>query len=350
MTERQIDGFRGRVVPAGRLTKEEIATWDSFCRQYSDLTNAFLSPHYCLSVAACRPDVYVGVIEKDQEIVGFFPFQFRTRAHAVLGFAERVGEEMTDYFGLVARPDLRLESTSLLRLVDVQYLSFTHLEETQLRYGLAGAAPEIGHQMKIKDPMTYWQELRTTHKKFVANADRGWRQIESQLGPLKFTPEADRQTELTRLIDCKSQQYNKSGRPDLFTTTWKKNLLHRLAGLGEGTCSGMLSTLYAGDTWVASHFGIRCQDVLHYWFPVYNPELQRFGPGRLLIKAFIDASENLGIHVIDRGAGTAPHKAECSNHTHTYYRGIWRRAGVRSSLARVAESARWRMERWRTSS
>jgi len=35
-------------------------------------------------------------------------------------------------------------------------------------------------------------------------------------------------------------------------------ILRRLADAADPACSGLLSTLYAGDTWLAGHFGLRC--------------------------------------------------------------------------------------------
>jgi CelD/BcsL family acetyltransferase involved in cellulose biosynthesis len=258
---------------------------------------------------------------------------------------------MTDYFGLVARPDVRLESTQLLRLAGLHHMVFSHLDESQLEYGLTAEQPQVGYQINIDVTEHYWEELRKTHKKFVTYADRSWRQVESQYGALRFTAAASEwHTELDQLLTHKSQQYLRTGQFDLFATSWKRNLVTRLGGVHEQTCTGMLSTLYAGDTWLASHFGLRCMDVLHYWFPVYNTELSKFSPGRLLLKALIEASPGLGIRLIDHGGGDAHYKSESSNRTHIYLRGVWQGASIRAQIARAAASFRWRTARWRTAS
>src|SRR5581483_6030982 len=66
---------------------------------------------------------------------------------------------------------------------------------------------------------------------------------------------------------------------------------------------GMLSALYAGPELVAAHFGLRSGPVLHWWFPVYNPDLSRLDPGWMLLRAVIEAAPELGLERLDLGRG-----------------------------------------------
>jgi CelD/BcsL family acetyltransferase involved in cellulose biosynthesis len=337
--------MQGRVIPPSELSAKEIEIWDGLCRNNSSLASPFLTPHYTRALAAVAPYVFVCVLMRGADPVGFLPFQFRTRFHRRLRTAGMLGQEMTDYFGLIAEPGLTIDQQELMKLAKLHILTFSHLDETQLAYGLAGESPETAYLMRLDREESYWQMLRRTHKEFALNTERRERQVERELGPLRFTPmESDWRAGLANLLKYKERQYRETGKSNTFAVTWKRQLLEKLAALREPSCTGMLSTLYAGDTWLASHFGLRCEGILHYWFPVYNPELSRFGPGRLLLKALIDRARELKLTLIDHGAGEARYKRECSNGSHTYYRGAWHRAGVGSWLGRAAESARWRME------
>jgi len=146
---------------------------------------------------------------------------------------------------------------------------------------------------------------------------------------------------LSHLIAMKRRQYKASGVPDPLAPDWARALLARLAGTDYETCSGVLSTLYAGDTWVASHFGLRSSHILHDWFPVYNPELREFGPGRLLLKSMCEAATNEGIRCIDRGAGESPAKRDIGNERHLYYRGAWFQSGTKATAVRMLWSLKW---------
>jgi CelD/BcsL family acetyltransferase involved in cellulose biosynthesis len=45
--------------------------------------------------------------------VAFLPFQFRTRFHGWLRSAGMHGQEMTDYFGLIAQPGIGIDEKKL---------------------------------------------------------------------------------------------------------------------------------------------------------------------------------------------------------------------------------------------
>src|ERR1035437_7984993 len=109
------------VVSPFALTAAEVAFWERLCATVDSLNSPFLSHHFTRAVAEVRPDVYICVIRRKGEPVGFLPFQFRTRLHKLLRVAEPVGECMTGYFGLVAAPGLCLDPQLLLRLCQVHY-------------------------------------------------------------------------------------------------------------------------------------------------------------------------------------------------------------------------------------
>jgi CelD/BcsL family acetyltransferase involved in cellulose biosynthesis len=336
--------LKSRVVSVLDLDRAELHAWDELCRSCPQFSSPFLSPEYARSVASSRPNVYACVILAGGQPVGFLPFQFRDAFHKLLRAAERVGEEMTDRFGMIARPGLRTDPATLLRLAGLKYFYFTHLEEEQFAYGLYGGQPERGVNIRLDGACSYWEDLRRRDKKLACDTERRRRQMEQAHGLLRFCfAEADVHRGLELLIERKREQYRRTGRPDALAAPWKRSLLRALAACRSENCSGILSTLYAGDTWVASHFGIRSRTVLQYWFPVYNPALSRFAPGRLLLMCVIHAAAGAGIQIIDRGAGDTPAKREMGNAPRLYYRGEWLLASPESLACRIAHSLRWRL-------
>ncbi len=332
-----------RVVRPQNLSQPEIQAWDTLCRSWPQLCTAFFSPHYTRAVAAVHSGVYVCVLERGSELVGFFPFQFANPLYRLLGAAERVGEEMTDHFGLIAAPDVRVDAATILTLTGLHHLNFTHLDESQLSCGLEGERPEIGYMIRFDCGKSYWEQLRKSNRKYVSETERKERQLQAEYGPLRFCwMEPDWRQPLRDVMQRKSEQYVRTGKDDWLAVPWKQRLLELLAASEAETCRGVLSTLYAGDTWVASHFGLRCCGVLHYWFPVYNTELSRYGPGHLLRRALITSATERGIHTVDHGLGDALHKRVCTNAVQTYYRGSWFTPGVAALFCRAAYSARWR--------
>jgi CelD/BcsL family acetyltransferase involved in cellulose biosynthesis len=285
----------------------------------------------------------VCVLERAGNVVGFLPFQFRTRFHAAIGAGERVGEEMTDYFGLVARADLRLTPQELLRLSRLQHLYFSHLEQSQAGHGLTGAQCDTGLRICVdQGPAAYWSSLEARKAKFMADTERRQKKAERDLGPLRLQLGGTAE-DLDTVIARKRQQFNRTGAVDVLEAPWKQQLLHRLLKLSERPCRGVLASLYAGDTWLASHFGIAGVDMLQYWFPVYNSDASQYAPGRLLERFIIDQTPELKVTAIDRGSGDTKSKRELANYSHLFYRGAWFREDVRSLVPRAVYSLSWRL-------
>jgi CelD/BcsL family acetyltransferase involved in cellulose biosynthesis len=345
-------GLTGRVVPATQLGGKESQAWEEIRAASNSLSSPFLSYHYVHAVAKVRPHVFVCVLTRGSRIAGFLPFQFRNAWHRALKTAERVGEEMTDYFGLIAEPGFRTDVQELLRLAHLNSLYFTHLDQSQLDFGLEGEKPDIGLLLELGDGPHYWAKIRQADRKFGGETERLERQVQREYGPFRFTfDEQDWREGLARIIQFKGEQYKRTGRPNLFTATWRARLVKTLAASREPACSGVLSTLYAGDHWIASHFGIRSGEVLQYWFPVYNPAMKRYAPGRLLFKQVMEGAPKAGIRTIDRGSGDNQAKRQLSNAEHFFYRGLWYRPGPASMPGRAALSLGWRLSNppWRSS-
>jgi CelD/BcsL family acetyltransferase involved in cellulose biosynthesis len=335
-----------QIVTAPELTSEDILCWERL-QQHSMLQSPFFSPHYVQAVAACRDGVRVARLVRDGRTVGFFPFQYASEFHRLIGSAERVGEEMTDYFGVVAERDFRIDPTELMALCGLSGLYFTHLDESQSEFGLSGESPAKGLMIDLPEGgEVYWSGMKTRDRKFVNDTHRKLRKIEQTLGPLRFTFHTDSiPEELDRLIRSKRAQYMRTLGQDLFAEEWRRRLLERLASLSEPGCGGVLSVLHAGDHWVASHFGLIGSGILHRWFPVYDPAYNSLSPGRLLLYHQIMAAQEHGVTRIDSGAGDSSYKRDFANYEHFYYRGLWLGRGVRPYLTRAALALKWRLNR-----
>ena len=336
------------VISPAELTAAQIGHWDALCSSVPHLRNPYLSAHFTRTMAAIRPHVQVCVLRRGASVAGFYPFQFRSSIHKQLRIGQSVGEYMAGYSGLVVDPGLRIEPEKLLRLCGLVYLRAFYLEESQLSYGLSCQKQERGLLIRLDDgPKAYWSDLRKRDKRFVAETERRQRQLEQACGPLHLSVIAPGDTgpHLEQLIERKRQQFRRTNKPDALGTRWKRDLLTKLAAQPGANCESFLSVLHAGSTWVASQFALRHGGSIFYYFPVYNPELARYSPGRMMLKAIIDASEELGINVIDRCAGDTPAKRDFATDSHSLYSGAWHRPGVRSLLYRAGCSVGWKFLR-----
>lgn len=335
-----------RTVSPERLTESEILRWREICRRTPSLQNPFYTYGFTSAVARVKRGVRVCVIRRNGDPVAYLPFQFDTPLNRLMGAAAPVGGHMSDYFGLVAEPDFRTSGTDLMRLAGLAYIDFTHLDQTQLAYGLKAEQPHPGMRIEMPEGGRCFLETgQATNRKFFDEISRRRRQLRDNLGELRFYwQDPDWKPSLERLIENKRIQYSRTGVKDVLESPWTRRLLEVLASGEIPECQGMLSTLYAGDTWIASHFGVRHHDVLHYWFPVYNVDVQRFGPGKILLTDIIAAAEEAGIYQIDHGAGDSMYKRSLANNRHYYYRGSWQRTSVRAALYSMGCSLSWRLQ------
>ena len=329
-----------RVVRPKDLSGAELERWGELCLQRA--RRAFLSPHFTAAVARARSDVRCLVLSRgDGRPAGFLPFQF---ASTLLGAAEPVGGELSDAFGCVVEEGVTLDAETLLRDASLGTFDFHHLAEGQDAIGLHGEETEPGLKIHIPDGFdAFWAECKERSKKFVQKTERRERNLVREFGPLRFELEGS-EADLEELIEAKRSQYARTNVKDALSEPWKQDTLRALFRTERPSCTGRLFKLFAGDTWVASHFGLTCGDVLHYWFPVYNPEVHNHSPGHLLLKAILERASELGITYVDRGAGDTPAKRSFANVEQTFSRGVWRRGGLRSTLYRLVCSARWRLE------
>jgi len=338
--------YRARVCAPDALTPAELASWARLNAGIAHLSSPFLSAHYARAAAAAGMPVRVCVISQADRAVGFLPFQAAGRIEGLLGSAEPAGAEMTDYFGLVAEPECRIAPADLLRLAGLNHLNFSHLDESQLAYGLQGEQPRVGLRIRLdRNAAEPLAALLADNPKYRKDSERRARQLAKEVGAPEFVLDVTDQREalLERLIEHKRAQYRRTGAFDALAAPERQRLLHQLLSAHEPGCRSMLSTLSAGGEWVAMHYGLLGSNNLQYWLPVYNPEMSKYAPGRLLIHSIIEASRQAGIHLIDRGEGDTPSKRELANEEHRYLRGAWHHRSVASFLCRGLLSVKWRL-------
>jgi CelD/BcsL family acetyltransferase involved in cellulose biosynthesis len=336
--------LKADILLPSELSATDIAVWDHFNIATQAQTVAFLSYPYALAAEKVFGNVRVCRIEADGQPVVFFPFQYYSLLHRFFGIGQRIAGELSDYYGVVAKPECKITPNELLRLSRLSAILFTHLDESQLAFGLCGEAPESGHVVDFSGGApAYWQERRSRDKKFTSDTERRERRLIQDFGPISFQLHSrDFEQEFDKLISAKREQYARTKVDDPLRRASTMRFLRELLTAKHPLCSGLMSTLYAGDTWVASHFGLSCDKTLHYWFPAYNSDLHSYGPGRLLFKQVIEQGETIGICRVDRGAGDTAAKRDFSTDTHLYYRGMWHRNDLNSLLYRMGLSGLWR--------
>lgn len=328
------------------ITPTEVALWTSMISGQESLRRSYLSQAFCHAVARGNPRVRVVLAYESSECFALLPLQRAAGILGRLGVWEPVGGIMTDYFGVVCKPAGTVNINELLAACKIGLVLFSHLDETQNAFGLTGTKHRIGLRTKINGRgETHWEQLKVSNKKLANDTERRERKLATDHGEIAFEfQSSNAAADLEELIALKKAQYDRTGkaRAPLFDEA-NAQLLRDLLHKQDEFCCGVLSTLRVGGRLVAAHFGLRCGSVLHFWFPGYAKEFAAYSPGRILFRHVISAGSTMGISTLDRGEGDTPAKRDFSNEEHGFQSGIWRAAGVRGLVARLALAIYWRL-------
>ncbi len=322
------------VLAPGALTLSERALWRSFTAASSAYRSPFFSLDFALAADGVAPGAAVAVVERAGAVVGFLPFQRRGRA------AQPLGAPLSDYHGLIAAPGADVDLREVIRLTGCDSYRFN---------GLVGPAPPksgrcFAHaalKADVSAGLEAWLSARPSTRKFFKDKERARRAAERDLGALEFRMEDDADL-LSFVIANKRDQYRRTARHDVFACGWTRDLLRRLWAERTAEFGGRLATLRAGGRLLAAELDLRAGPVRHIWFPTYDPDVARWGPGTLLmISLFKAAAEDPGLTELDFGSEGEAYKRHYADAAEPVYEGGldldgWRRVSCRAADAALA--------------
>ncbi len=292
------------VLPGNDLTPEHIAAWSAIQSANPALESPFFCPEFTLAVAQATDNVFVGVLQNpDGKVAGFFPFQLVRP-----GFGKNL--DMCDYQGVIALPSVQWTAKDLIRGCGLKAWEFDHLlpsQETFRRFHCRTAESPI---MDLSEGFKAYQaSLNEDGKRQLGKLAVSARKVERELGPLRFVRNSSDLCVMQKMHEWRARKYGALPK-------WSHDALETMRKTSSETFAGILSALFAGDTLIAVHFGIRSRTVWHWWFPAYNPELpSRFAPGILLLLKMAECSADAGIKTIDLGKGAQAYKRKFQNHS-----------------------------------
>lgn len=340
--------LKAEVVRPSELGTAERAIWACMMATTPALQRAFFSVSFADACESAHQNAFVAVLHQNGAPVAFFPFQFRSVWHRRLGLAERIGGDLSDNAGLVAQPGFVVTPPELLRLASLSGLFVSHIAPGQEAFGLCFVTAELGHVIDLaQGSAAYFAKLSTGRKPLVQDTERRIRRAERDFGELRFVLNEDPSLdEVRELIRAKRAQYSRTGVADPFADERHGRLVETLAACRDETCRPSLASLHAGDRLLARHLGLRCNGMLNYWFPVYDPEAQKVSPGRLLLWNLLKQADSFGIRFIDRGEGDSEAKRDFSTGTQLFGRANWFAGTPRAAAARLWQAAEWRVRKF----
>ncbi len=291
-------------IPANELDEALHQRWQEIQAENPALANPYFCVDYTQAVAAVRDDVFVGIMEEANHVIGFFPFQRKSKS-----IAGPVGGRLSDYQGVIVAPGQEWNAEELMRGCGLKIWDFDHL--------LAAQAPfEKYHRKKDASPVmdltggfeAYLKRKKETGSKRLAQFQRKYRKFEREIGELRMELYSDSEEAFQQVIAWKREQCRRTGVVDFLAWDWTVGMLREIWQKRSENFVGMLSVLYHQDEIIAAHFGMRSRDVCHWWFPTYNNQYSRYSPGGLLLLKLAEMVAEDGITLLDLGKGDDAYK------------------------------------------
>jgi CelD/BcsL family acetyltransferase involved in cellulose biosynthesis len=292
------------VARPGELGLAEIAAWRSMQRATASLASPFLCPEFSIAVGNFRPQARVAVLYDGPEIAGFFPFERRG-----LGVGVPIGAGLNYCHGLVQAPSADWDPRELLRACRLSVWQFDNLVADQRPFERYTSTVYPAPFMDLAGGFEeYQKKLQTRSPKFCREMGRKARRLERDVGDLRFVLDSHDISELHTLMAWKADQYYRCTQLNFFDRPWVVGFMDQLFNTRNDHFHSLLSVLYAGDTLVAADFGLRCGDTIAAWFSSYDLRFSRESPGMIQHLRLAEQAVDLGVQLIDMGAGPAPYK------------------------------------------
>jgi CelD/BcsL family acetyltransferase involved in cellulose biosynthesis len=290
------------VVALDALDDDDLEAWHRLRSANPALDSPYFHPEFARAVHESGTPVDV-VVERDENGV-----RNLLAGHRLGSVFRPVGWPGADFQGPIGRGDEPVDALRLLRATGMRGLEFDHLLE------VPGFEPWI--ESRRRSPYVdvtggldaYLGRASKSGKDNMRQARRKARKAEAAYGSLRFEAESTDSDLLEAVIALKRAQYAATGARDYFAAPERVALLRRLLQTSVEGFGGMLSAVHVGPRLLAAHFGIRSEGVLHWWFPVYDPELAAFAPGWILLRELTAAAPALGVTRIDLGRGDDEYK------------------------------------------
>ena len=320
---------RASVIRPGELGHSELAQWREFQDADLELQNPFLSAGFARAVDVVSDRARVAVIEDMHAIVGFLPFELRSR-----GVATSIGRRVNTRQGFVPKPGLHWTWAQLLAATQLDVLELGDLIGAQSdgRRSLETvAAPLIDTTLGWD---AYLQRIKAhKHVKTTLYKERKLRRefddVTFESGPAKDC------AQLRQLIAWKSQQYRRSGWPDIFARRGVTDLLDVLVSEPQDGLRAVGSSLLIDGRLVATDLSLTSDTVFAGWFAAHDPELGRSSPGAIRTLRTVEAAFDLGVLCVDLSRGDEGYKDTLKTADGDVATGYVAR---RSSRARMYES------------
>lgn len=319
-----------QLIPIDELAQDELEAWQALRASNPSLDSPYFHPGFAAAIHESGQPVVVAVL---RDAVG------RVRAllpgHHLGGRLLPVGWPGADFQAPIAGPGAPIEPLDLIP-AGIREIYFDHLLSPGPHFDPWVIASEASPFIDTSGGLEgYLGRASKAGKENMGQARRRAAKAEREIGPVRFAADVVDEAALSQVIAMKRAQYAATGSADYFDDPRRVALMSLLLHARGSEFAGLLSTVHIGEQLIAAHFGIRSGGVLHWWFPVYEPEMAHLSPGWILLRELVAAAPQLGVTRIDLGRGDDEYKRRAKTGEVL----VCRAALTRSATRRMAHRA-----------
>ena len=153
----------------------------------------------------------------------------------------------------------------------------------------------------------------------------------------------------TFILKWKQEKFAETGKFDVLSAGWTKDMLHALwqsglDGMGgkarrDADLRAEMHTLSIGGELAAIDLGLTDGKTFHSWIVAYNAEFHTLAPGIQLLEALIDEAAALGYTRIDLGEGLDGYKRHYASEDVNVHSGYVAASGAAAAITRLYGAA-----------
>ncbi|MDC7681981.1 GNAT family N-acetyltransferase [Asticcacaulis sp. BYS171W] len=292
------------VIRPAELSDTDRALWSQWVAENPDLSGPYFDVRYVVALGETVPHARIAKLYADGYLMGFLPFQKRG------GVIQPLGAPLTDFHGVIAASTTRIDIGDVL----------SHLKSRRIEFnGWVSPLAQGTERFRLYADLSngFDAQYRTcydAHKKFYRNTERCRRNLHKDVPDLAFTWETASPDLIDWVVAHKRRQYKRTGLHDVFACGWTQDMLNALSvhtDVGFGLMAGVYR--HKGQV-IAAEIVLRSGPDLHLWFPAYDSDYSRYGPGILLSLDILKAAAQDGITRVDFGCGDEIYKATMTTH------------------------------------
>ncbi|MCZ8537465.1 GNAT family N-acetyltransferase [Paenisporosarcina quisquiliarum] len=258
------------------------------------------------------------VVEKDEKVIAFFPFQITRKWKTTL--IEFIGRGEANYMDFVVYNHLREEVIEFV---------FDELKRSMPKcifnlHGLLSSSPSTNILslylakrnceptiFSVVTPFIKTQELNLEDYLKKRRKIHGLDRREKRL---KYLGEVTQKTSSLDEIDCVFALHDKRWKQKMdtsqFTSEEHKKFYRALLNINEGPMNARVEGLYLDNQMIAFSYELNCRGRMVGYVIGHDPDFDIYGPGTILDKELIANSQKNSIRIFDLSIGYEPYKFE----------------------------------------